>query len=114
MPNSHAGLVTTTTSRHSPGELRDRTLALPVGAMAGACVAYTLVAVMMGTTLPTPLCPLYQRELHYASAMSTVIYAVYAAGVLGALVGGPYRHPGPLFAGLIVSGRFAGFGAGQC
>ena len=41
---------------------------------------------MLGTTLPTPLYPLYQRALNLGPAMVTVIFAVYAAGVIGALI----------------------------
>jgi MFS family permease len=54
-------------------------------------VAFWLVAVafavtMFGTTLPTPLYVLYQEELGFADDMLTVIFAVYAAGVLAALL----------------------------
>jgi MFS family permease len=41
---------------------------------------------MLGTTLPTPLYPAYERQFGFADLMTTVIYAVYAAGVLAALV----------------------------
>ena len=54
-------------------------------------VAFWLVAVafavtMFGTTLPTPLYVLYQEELGFADDMLTVIFGVYAAGVLAALL----------------------------
>jgi MFS family permease len=54
-------------------------------------LAFWLVAVafsvtMFGTTLPTPLYVLYQEELGFAEQMLTVIFAVYAAGVLAALL----------------------------
>jgi MFS family permease len=54
-------------------------------------VAFWLVAVafavtMFGTTLPTPLYVLYQDELGFPEQMITVIFAVYAAGVLAALL----------------------------
>jgi MFS family permease len=45
-------------------------------------VAYAFAAIMVGTTLPTPLYPIYQHQLGFASGLTTVIYAVYAAGVL--------------------------------
>ncbi len=41
---------------------------------------------MFGTTLPTPLYVLYQQKLGFSALMITVIFAVYAAGVLVALV----------------------------
>ncbi|MFE2184606.1 MFS transporter [Streptomyces sp. NPDC059455] len=48
--------------------------------------AYAFVVTMCGTTLPTPLYSLYQREFGFSSFMVTVIYAVYAAGVIVALL----------------------------
>ncbi len=54
-------------------------------------VAFWLVAgafavTMLGTTLPTPLYVLYQDKLGFSTLMITVIFAVYAAGVLMALL----------------------------
>jgi MFS family permease len=43
-------------------------------------------ATMLGTTLPTPLYVIYQSQWHFSSAVITLIFAVYAAGVLAALV----------------------------
>ncbi|WP_019631221.1 MFS transporter [Actinomadura atramentaria] len=51
-----------------------------------AFVAFAFGAVMLGTTLPTPLYGLYQREYGFSSLLTTVIYAVYAVGVLAALL----------------------------
>ncbi|WP_413812077.1 MFS transporter [Streptomyces sp. OE57] len=48
--------------------------------------AYAFVVTMCGTTLPTPLYSLYQREFGFSSFMVTVIFAVYAAGVIVALL----------------------------
>lgn len=56
------------------------------GRAAAALVASAFLVVMAGTTLPTPLYPLYQDELHFGPATSTVVFAVYAAGVAVALV----------------------------
>jgi predicted MFS family arabinose efflux permease len=50
----------------------------------GIAAAFGLT--MLGTTLPTPLYPLLQRDLGYGELVSTVLYAVYAAGVLAALL----------------------------
>lgn len=41
---------------------------------------------MLGTTLPTPLYPLYRQQLSISNLTITVIYAVYAAGVMAALL----------------------------
>lgn len=41
---------------------------------------------MLGTTLPTPLYPLYQGELHISSPIVTVIFAVYAVAVIAGLL----------------------------
>jgi MFS family permease len=49
-------------------------------------IAYVFAAIMLGTTLPTPLYVIYQSQWHFSSAIITLIYAVYAAGVLAALV----------------------------
>jgi MFS family permease len=49
-------------------------------------MAAAFSVVMLGTTLPTPLYVLYQEKLGFSPLMITVIFAVYAAGVLLALV----------------------------
>jgi MFS family permease len=49
-------------------------------------LAYAFAAVMLGTTLPTPLYPAYEQRFGFAQLVVTVIYAVYAVGVLIALV----------------------------
>ena len=41
---------------------------------------------MLGTTLPTPLYVIYQAQWHFPAAIITLIFAVYAAGVLAALL----------------------------
>ncbi|MFC9731745.1 MFS transporter [Streptomyces roseolus] len=41
---------------------------------------------MAGTTLPTPLYPLYQEEFGFSELTVTVVYAVYAFGVLAVLL----------------------------
>lgn len=47
---------------------------------------YAFMIVMMGTTLPTPLYPLYSNVFQLSPLMITVIYAVYAVGVIGGLL----------------------------
>jgi len=49
-------------------------------------VALILAVTMLGTTLPTPLYVLYQAQWHFSAAIVTVTFAVYAAGVLTALL----------------------------
>lgn len=49
-------------------------------------VAATFVVTMMGTTLPTPLYPIYQAQLGFSQLIITVIFAAYAVGVIGALI----------------------------
>ncbi|GAB2918179.1 MFS transporter [Rhodococcus aerolatus] len=51
-----------------------------------AALALTFAVVMLGATLPTPMYGLYQRELGFSPLVQTVIFAVYAVGVLGALL----------------------------
>ncbi|MGW6839966.1 MFS transporter [Streptomyces sp. NPDC054958] len=41
---------------------------------------------MAGTTLPTPLYGLYQEKFGFSELMVTVVYAVYAFGVIGVLL----------------------------
>ncbi|GAA1379042.1 MFS transporter [Pseudonocardia kongjuensis] len=56
----------------------------PSAAFAG--LATTFAVVMIGTTMPTPMYALYQRELGFSPVVQTVIFGVYALGVLVALV----------------------------
>ena len=49
-------------------------------------VAFLFTATMLGTTLPTPLYVIYQSQWHFSSGIVTIIFASYAAGVLGALL----------------------------
>ncbi|SHM96977.1 MFS transporter [Actinacidiphila paucisporea] len=107
---------------------------------------YLLAAVvfavgMAGTTLPTPLYGLYRQEIGFSEFMVTVVFAVYAGGVIAALlVAGNFsdllgRRPilllalglsmlsavcfvfegglAPLFAGRLLSGFAAGLLSGS-
>lgn len=56
------------------------------GTPAFALAAYAFLATMLGTTLPTPLYALYQRRYGFSELTVTVIFAVYAAGVITALM----------------------------
>lgn len=48
-------------------------------------IAYLFTVTMASSTLPAPLYPLYQRADGFGALMVTVVFAVYAVGVLGAL-----------------------------
>jgi predicted MFS family arabinose efflux permease len=41
---------------------------------------------MLGTTLPTPLYPIYEQRIGFSSFMVTVVFAAYAVGVIAALL----------------------------
>ncbi len=51
-----------------------------------ALLTYAFVAVMLGTTLPTPMYALYAEQMHFGVLTTTVIFATYAGGVLFALL----------------------------
>ncbi|MFE3108108.1 MFS transporter [Kitasatospora indigofera] len=79
-----------TTTDSPPGAragLRDRIGGrFRAGAAARPALAYAFWATMTGTTVPTPLYPLYQREFGFSPLMVTVIFAVYALGVVAGLL----------------------------
>lgn len=54
------------------------------GVFLGAALAFMIT--MVGTTLPTPLYPIYQHEFGFSDLMITVIFAAYAVGVISALL----------------------------
>jgi MFS family permease len=49
-------------------------------------LAFAFAALMLGTTLPTPLYDIYQAKWHFSTTLVTVIFAVYAAAVLVSLL----------------------------
>jgi MFS family permease len=50
--------------------------------LTGAAFAIT----MLGTTLPTPLYPLYEKAFGFGELVTTVVFATYAAGVITGLL----------------------------
>ncbi|CCK25531.1 drug efflux protein [Streptomyces davaonensis JCM 4913] len=60
------------------GDLRGWRPCLLAGAVFAVCMA--------GTTLPTPLYGLYQDKFDFSELTVTVVYAVYALGVIGVLL----------------------------
>ncbi len=59
---------------------------LPRNRYAFILLAYAFAAIMVGTTLPTPMYALYADRMHFGVVTTTVIYATYAGGVLFALL----------------------------
>ncbi|WP_236573038.1 MFS transporter [Streptomyces sp. GS7] len=49
-------------------------------------IGFSFAVTMMGTTLPTPLYPLYRASYGFGELATTVVYAVYVVGVLVALL----------------------------
>lgn len=56
------------------------------GSLALAAAVYAFTVTMLGTTLPTPLYSLYQERFGFSELTITVIFAVYAGGVIAALL----------------------------
>ncbi|MDI6411665.1 MFS transporter [Streptomyces albus] len=85
----------------------------PRGVLWYAAAAFVFAVGMAGTTLPTPLYGLYRQELGFGELMVTIVFAVYAVGVIVALlVAGDFsdklgRRP-VLFAALGLSAASAG------
>src|SRR6266540_4773146 len=51
-----------------------------------AFVAYAFLVTMFGATLPTPLYPLFQQRYSFGELMVTVVFAIYAFGVVAGLL----------------------------
>ena len=103
-------------------------------------IAYAFLVTMLGTTLPTPLYPLFEQRYSFGELLVTVIFAIYAFGVIagllafGALSDELGRKPllvlgllfsaasallflfahslGPIYAGRVISGLSAGIFTG--
>ncbi len=80
----------TTAPPTTPARFRRRELPGPVSSgrrhSLGFWVAALAFLVNMGfSAVPTPLYALYQRRDHFSTLMVTVVYAVYAIGVIGSL-----------------------------
>lgn len=68
------------------GTRPDRARGQVTGWPAVALVAVAFGVAMLGTTLPTPLYPLYEQLFGFGGLMTTVVFAVYAAGVIAGLL----------------------------
>jgi MFS family permease len=56
------------------------------GNTAFVLVAYAFLVTMIGTTLPTPLYPLFEERYSFGELTVTVVFAVYAFGVIAGLL----------------------------
>lgn len=56
------------------------------GPGAALVIAAAFLVTMVGTTLPTPLYPIYQQRLGFGGVTTTLVFATYAVGVTAALV----------------------------
>lgn len=61
-------------------------MSTPSRTRAFAIVAFAFLVAMAGTTLPTPLYPIYEQRFGYSGVTVTIIFATYAVGVIAALV----------------------------
>jgi len=61
---------------------------MPVlGRAAGfALISYAFLVTMVGTTLPTPLYPLFEQRYDFGELIVTLVFAVYAFGVIAGLL----------------------------
>ena len=51
-----------------------------------ALAAFAFLVAMLGTTLPTPLYPLFEQRYSFGELQVTVVFAVYAFGVIAGLI----------------------------
>lgn len=58
----------------------------PLSPPAIAAIAFAFLVTMLGTTLPTPLYAIYSARLDFSELTVTILFAVYALGVVGALL----------------------------
>jgi MFS family permease len=49
-------------------------------------ISYAFLVTMVGTTLPTPLYPLFEQRYHFGELIVTVVFAVYSFGVIAGLL----------------------------
>jgi MFS family permease len=54
--------------------------------MAMTLVAAAFLVAMLGTTMPTPIYPLYEERYGFGGLVVTVVFATYAVGVIAALL----------------------------
>lgn len=69
-----------------PGSAAGDSARSPSSARPPVIVTCVLAVVMAGTTAPSPLYALYSKQMDFGLSTTTIIFAVYAAGVLCALI----------------------------
>ncbi|MGO2862609.1 MAG: MFS transporter [Brevibacterium sp.] len=74
------------TPRTDEAPAAESTARAPGTGLSLAASAYVFAVVMMGTTLPTPLYPQYEVEFGFGNTQTTVLFAIYAGGVIASLV----------------------------
>ena len=95
----HEGLVTRVTSDIRPRPSDQRRLARGAATRQRRTrsgfwiVAFAFLIVMAFATLPSPLYGLYRIRDHLSALTITVIYAIFAAGTIAALLVGPAPSP---------------------
>lgn len=77
--------------RSVPAKTSELSAQVPTGVRASStasltAVTYVFAAVMMGTTLPTPLYPDFELQYGFGSLTTTLLFSVYAGGVIVALI----------------------------
>jgi MFS family permease len=70
-------------TQHSCRSRRRPTLS---GRLGSVVAAYSLAVTMLGTTLPTPLYPIYRQEYGFSQLTVTLVFATYSVGVITALL----------------------------
>jgi MFS family permease len=70
----------------NPSVITTSTLRQTAQRIAFPLLAYAFAAIMIGTTLPTPMYALYSDRMHFSVLTTTVVFATYAGGVLLALL----------------------------
>jgi MFS family permease len=66
--------------------VNQRGVSRPERGWAYAAVSFLFVSLMLGTTLPTPLYAFWERSYGFGSIVTTLVFATYAVGVIGALL----------------------------
>src|ERR1700754_438515 len=100
--------MSTSPSRAAPRAATATRRPALAGRIAVAVTAYAFAVAMLATTVPTPIYDFYRRAFGISALMVTVIFAVYAVGVITSLLlfGGLSDQVGRrpmLLAGLVLS-----------
>src|ERR1700761_5447476 len=75
-----------TSSSICEGTSRPSCMTRPERGWAYAAIGFLFVAVMIGTTEPTPLYAFWERSYGFGAIVTTLVFATYAVGVIAALL----------------------------